>query len=395
MFVKVMQRSTVITTLLFFGCILFGWLLLTWPAAASSGISRGLAICSSIIIPSLFPFLVLADFLVRSGLSGKIGRSLEKPVRFVFNLPGCCAPAIIMGLIGGYPAGGIAVGELVKEGQITREQGRRMLGFCVNGGPAFIISAIGAGMMGNVKYGIMLYTAHIAASVLLGVFLRFGSPKIAENTTQMYIRPTNLSPAAAFVESVGAACHSLLLMCGFIVLFAAVLSLADASGLSIWFQSRAAALLRTIWPSDSLEDILGCIFPCLLEVSCGSVQAARTGAAAPLILGAALGFGGISVHCQIASVLRGLRLLNRGFFVLRIMHAITGGLFSLLLFRVVPVAAPAFRPFSDALVLPFSANAAASAALLCLCALFLLTIDRRTKEVYIKRSGKEKENMLL
>ena len=44
-----------------------------------------------------------------------------------------------------------------------------MLRFCVNAGPAFIISAVGAGMLGSVRMGVVLFAAHILASVLVGI----------------------------------------------------------------------------------------------------------------------------------------------------------------------------------------------------------------------------------
>lgn len=398
MFVKTFRKSTLSSLVLLAGCAASCWILLAWPHAASSGISRGLAICSSIIIPSLFPFLVLAGFIVKSGLCASIGRRLEYPSRFIFGLPGCCAPGILISFIGGYPAGGIAVGELVREGLITREQGRRMLGFCVNGGPAFIISAVGAGMLGNVKYGVMLYTAHIGASIVLGLFLRIGAP-VEDKKAPLklpYSRSfTRLTPASAFVESVGSACNSLLMMCGFIVLFASFLSLLDASGASAKFQQFAVSVFRNIWPADILKNIVSSIVPCLLEVSCGSVEAARAGAAAPLLLGMALGWGGLSVHCQISAALQGQKLIGKGFFAVRLLHSLLGGLFSILLFRFVPVSIMAFKPFSDAIVLPGSSNSAASAALLSLCALFLLTAARRPEEITIKKhTGKKEATML-
>lgn len=71
---------------------------------------------------------------MRSGISAALGRRLEGVTRALFGLPGCCAPGILIGFIGGYPTGGMAVGELVESGQITGEEGRRMLRFCVNGG---------------------------------------------------------------------------------------------------------------------------------------------------------------------------------------------------------------------------------------------------------------------
>jgi hypothetical protein len=117
----------------------------------------------------------------------------------------------------------------------------------------------------------------------------------------------------------------------------------------------------------------------------------------------ALGWGGLSVHCQVTAALQGKKLISRGFFAARILHGLLGGLFSALLFRFVPVAGMAFKPLSDAKILPYSANAAASVALLFLCALFLLTTARRPVETINKKgkgsisenhTGKREANML-
>jgi sporulation integral membrane protein YlbJ len=378
---------------------------MSWPHAASTGISRGLSICSSIIIPSLFPFLVLAGFIVKSGLSTSIGRLLEKPTRLLFGLPGCCAPGILISFIGGYPAGGIAVGELVELGSISKEQGRRMLSFCVNGGPAFIISAVGAGMMGSIQYGIMLYCAHIAASLILGIIQRIDAPKfenqLLKNSNNKSLS-NRLTPASAFVDSVNGACQSLLMMCGFIILFAALLSISDACGLVKQIESVISYIFNSRWPANSISKIISSVFSSFLEVSCGSVEASRTGAAAPIILGMALGWGGLSVHCQVAASLHGKNLITGNFFASKLLHAILGGLFSILLFRYIPVAETAFKPFTDLKIIPFSYNATASVALLSLCALFLLTISRKPVEVLngskVKStkidSGKKEANMI-
>jgi sporulation integral membrane protein YlbJ len=334
----------------------------------------------------LFPFLVLSGFIVKSGLSQSIGRRLERVTRFVFGLPGCCAPGILVSFIGGYPAGGIAVGELVERGAINRSEGRRMLCFCINGGPAFIISAVGAGMMGNIYYGVMLYAAHIAAAIILGIGLRIGAPLIRDTASRNSSNcpepgSTNqktVSPATAFVDAVNTASRNMLSMCGFIVLFAAALSLADGSGASLYFKRLAETILSSSY--TALSPILSCLFPCFLEVSCGSVEAAGTGAVAPLLLGMALGWGGLSVHCQIAAALQGKHLITGSFFAARALHAMLGGILSLFLFRHISFSVNAFSSFNDIIVTPYSTSAAASAALLLLCALFLFTVATRKDE---------------
>lgn len=357
MFVWTVRRHTFQKLLLCLLLALCAAALLLWPEAAANGVRRGLSICASVIIPSLFPFLVLAGFLVHSGIAAGIGRRLSGPTRVLFGLPGCCAAGILIGFVGGYPAGAAAVGELVRGGYITREQGRRMLRFCVGGGPAFVLSAVGAGMLGNQTYGLLLLAAQWAAMLLIGIVGRF----LDRDGSAQPPPPPAAAPAAsaALVQSVGTACQSLLTMCGFVLLGATVLSLWDASGLPEGL---------TLWIS------------CLTEVSCGCLEASATGPLAPLLLGMTMGWGGLSVHGQIAANLQGLRLIDSGFFLARAAQAGIAGLFSMLLFRFVPVTVSAFAPDAGVLVQPFATSSAVGgASLLFLCALYLLTLKSRPK----------------
>ena len=104
MFVAAVHKSTLLKGVLLIVVVAMGGALLVWPQAVAGGISRGLSICSTVIIPSLFPFIVLAGFVTRSGIDAAVGRRLEKVTRFLFGLPGRCAAGILIGFVGGYPA---------------------------------------------------------------------------------------------------------------------------------------------------------------------------------------------------------------------------------------------------------------------------------------------------
>ena len=372
MFVKIVHRSALQTIGLLAGIALAGAALLAWPQAVATGVSRGLSICSTVIIPSLFPFLVLAGFLVRSGLCRRLGRWLEKPTRRLFGLPGCCAGGILIGWVGGYPAGGAAIGELIREGSITPDQGKRMLRCCVNGGPAFIVSAVGAAMMGHIAAGWVLFAAHILASLLLGLGQqlirgrRLTSP-VDHPAISASIPRTSLP--TAFVESVHTACRSLLYMCGFVVLFAALLSLCDVSGITAFFQYL---FTRPLALAGGDVNLLPSLFPGILEVSCGCVEVARAGELAPFWLGFFLGWGGLSVHGQLAASLQGLGLIDRRFFLARLLHGLLGGGLSMLLMRIIPLPLDVFSPLQDAVLAPYSTSAAASVALLLMGAMLLV-----------------------
>ena len=72
--------------------------LLFYPTQAAAGAKRGIGYCVDILIPSLFPFMALSVFVVKSGLAASMGRLTAGPCRILFGLPGSAAAAIVMSL---------------------------------------------------------------------------------------------------------------------------------------------------------------------------------------------------------------------------------------------------------------------------------------------------------
>ncbi|MBQ6830552.1 MAG: hypothetical protein IJO59_05475 [Clostridia bacterium] len=333
---------------------LFGYALLAWPHAAAAGIRRGLSVCGGVLIPSLFPFLVLSHFLIRSGVAAALGRRLSPVTRVLFGVSGAAAPIVLLSLIGGYPTGATAVAAAYRNGALAKEEARHLLRFCVCGGPAFIVGAVGTGLVGNTRFGWILFAAHLLAALVIGAI---GGPSRRSITPSSVSTPT-VSPAAALVGAVTAACETSLSVCGFVLTFSALLSLADACGLSALLGRFA------VW------------LPCLLEVSSGCA-AACTHPAAPLILGFALGFGGLSVHCQAAAALYGTDLMSPSFFTARLAHGLLGALFSFGLCLLVPHSLPTFGG-SAPTVQPVAVSVPLSAVLFLLCGIWMLTVPPKS-----------------
>lgn len=341
---------------------------LLWrPQAVTSGVSRGLAICSEVLIPSLFPFLVLSGFLIRSGAAAAVGRRAGWVTRRLFGLPGCCAAGIFIGLIGGYPSGAMAVGELVRSGQIDRDEARRMLRFCVNGGPGFVIGAIGIGLTGSVLFGGVVYGCHVIAALILGIF---GVPSKARKQRD-HSRSTGRtsSPIEAFVESVTGAINSLMAICGFVLLFSAVLAWVDASN-----------IVNAVCHTPQAAKRLAAWIACLLEVSCGCTAASSLGSLGGMLTGFAVGFGGLSVHCQVAATLRGTGVMEPSFFLSRFAQGLLTAMLTVIALRFIPVSLPVGQLLQRPVLRLTSGSVTVSVALLVLCGIWMLTVGRLDKQ---------------
>ena len=120
--------------------------LMLYPQPSMEAAKSGLALCYNVIIPSLFPFFVLSSLVVELGLAGYLGRLLEGLMRPLFHVSGACASAFALGFIGGYPVGAKTAISLYENGMCTKTEAERLLAFCNNSGPAFILGVVGAGV---------------------------------------------------------------------------------------------------------------------------------------------------------------------------------------------------------------------------------------------------------
>ena len=337
------------------GCFIMGGLFLICPQAMQTGVRRGLSICGDLLVPSLFPFLCLSGLLIRSGAAASLGRRFSPLMRRLFGFSGSAAVAMILSLIGGYPAGANAVAELCEQGDLARAEAKRLMRCAVSAGPAFVVGGVGVGMLGSVKAGMLLLLAH---------WLSFAVVALCERETgevRNSCGTVTTSFGTAMVESVHAATQSLLSMCGFVLLASSLSSLADALGGSHW----------TVWGR--------CLFACLTEVSGGCVEASGMGALAPFWIGAALGFGGLSVHGQIAARTASFSLLDSGFFRARMLHALLGGCLSWLFFWWwQPTAVPSIAALSAFSSQNTVAGLSGLIAMMCLCVVFLYTLPQKT-----------------
>ncbi len=343
----------------------------SYPEAAAAGASRGLSVCSSVIIPSLLPFLVLTGVFMRSSLGDTVGRILGRPIGWLFRLPPAAGGAVVLSFIGGYPVGAAAIEQLLSRRQIGERDAARMLHFCVNAGPAFAVSAVGAGMLGDSRRGWLLLVAHLLGAVLIGVAEARLVPRPSEKTAL----PTDaLPPAAAFTAAVNGACASLLSMCGFVVLFSVILSLLDGSGATAAFD-RLIHLPVTLTGGE-VSAATPSLLPGLLEVSCGCLEVAGSPAPSVFLLGFLLGFGGLSVQCQVRAVLQAYPHVLDRFFGFRVLHGLLGGVLSTLLFRVVPLPVNVFGS-GDARLRLFTVSPTVSVCMLAMCVAFLLAGEKK------------------
>lgn len=289
--------------------LLMGALLL-WPQQVQQAAWDALCLCGRAVVPSLLPFLMLSSLFIRCGGAGRLAKYVSPLTRLLFRLPSWSAIPFTLGLLCGYPVGAMAIAQLYEQGQCSRQAAERMLPFCNNAGPAFVIGSVGAGMLGSPTLGWLLYGTHVAGAVLTGIVLSCTLPpqNFQPTPSKHAIQP--LLPA--FIQAVEESAIKMLRICALILLFAVLVRILQVSGLCSLICGALAHLLPWV-PLSALQSmVIGAI-----EMSTGISNCTALGADPVRLLMAEmmLSFGGLCVLCQVASVVCPLGLSLRPYLI--------------------------------------------------------------------------------
>lgn len=313
--------------------------LVLFPQECLAAARTGLTLCGNVIIPSLFPFFVLSSLLVDLGLAGYLGRALEPVMRPLFRVSGPCASALALGFIGGYPVGARTAISLYRQGMCSRTEAQRLLAFCNNSGPAFILGVVGAGVFSSSRVGLLLYLTHMLASCIVGFLFRFYGPREERERHKNATTFQAKRFTAAFTQAVTGAFGSTLNICAFVIFFTVILRLLTLSGL---LPALAALLGRLLGPLGFTESWAQRLLTGLIELTSGVSGLTQGGQLAGQVSMAAfmLGWAGLSIHCQTLTFLADSGLSPGTYFLGKLLH---GGISAALVWgftRLFPLSAP-------------------------------------------------------
>lgn len=197
--------------------------LLISPEEATEAAKSTLALCAMTIVPSLFPFMVVAHLIMKLGLAERLEKVLDPFSRKVLGISGAGASVFLLGLAGGYPLGAYAVSDLYVGGAISKSEANNLNRFCNNCGPAFIVSVAGSAVFRSVAVGYFLLVIHAVSAFAVAL-----TSRKSVTTAPRTASPVSENISSAFTESVKRASLSCLSVCGFVTFFGVLTGLLDA-----------------------------------------------------------------------------------------------------------------------------------------------------------------------
>ncbi|HZJ57016.1 MAG TPA: sporulation integral membrane protein YlbJ [Clostridia bacterium] len=313
-------------------------LVIAYPKQSLSASLKGLDTWLNIVLPALLPFFIVSEIMIELGVVDLLSTLLNPIMRPIFNCPGHSSFVWIMSITSGYPTGPKLIASLYKEGSITKDEGQRMLAFCNNSGPLFMIGAVGIGILNNPEAGKVIAVSHLLGSLILGILFRFYgkgnlekgrayTPNRSGESVFKHHAKADIQDNKPFGrilgESVQNCMEAQLIIGGFIILFSVIINLLIQNGLT-----RGPGYHLGGWDSiyPGFLQLVKPIIAGTLEITTGCQLLGETFLpfnskliAASLIIG----WGGFSIHSQAISFLAnsdfstGIYLLSKllhGFF---------------------------------------------------------------------------------
>ena len=207
---------------------------------AISGAREGVQLCLNTLIPTLLPFFFLSNILS----SGLMGRPIPilRPIGRLCRIPEGAEYILITGVLGGYPLGAQAISHACETGSLSRRDGRRMLAFCNNCGPAFLFG-MGGALFQDPKIPWMLFCIHILSALSVACIVP-GEPGRCL---------VGIGKRPSAVQALWQALRSMAGVCGWVILFRVLIAVVNRWVL--WYFPEEAAVII----SGIVELSNGCI----------------------------------------------------------------------------------------------------------------------------------------
>ena len=264
---------------------LFGAAIVIYPERYVDGCLAGFLMWAECVLPSLFPFMIIALVLIKTGAAERASLPLKRVTNF-FKLPQSAAICFVLSIFSGYPAGSKVVAEFYDGGALTTADCERLAPLCSTSGPLFIIGSVGLKMFSDKYAGVKIFVAHLLAVLISSLIYSIFCKKPSSNAPKRLKRGDNLL---------------------YDTFYGAIISVAVAGGFIAFFYTFAQFMqdFNVLYPLNAaLSPLVGentaeALTSGLIEATTGCRQLSTTGSplAVP-IAGFLITFGGVSILLQ-------------------------------------------------------------------------------------------------
>lgn len=277
--------------LLSFICIAIAFFILLEPQIVTNGIKKGIELSIYSVIPALFPFMLLTNYMISHDLCQCISYFFYPFLSKIFNVSRNGCFAVLIGFTGGYPMGAKTINDLYERNLIHIHEAQYLCTFCNNCSLSFLMNYIIYTCLNNLSLDNILHidTKGIIAlvylpAIIVGIFNRLFFKKKKKSKETVYIgkEKTNTSPNNVVHSSI----ISMLNLCVYVICFSILVEFIHNLSITSFYKCIIVSLV---------EITSGCKYTSI-HLPYGSLQL--------FVLLFSCAFGGLSITLQSISQFR-------------------------------------------------------------------------------------------
>lgn len=292
----------------FVGSFLALLLLLLFPETVSEGVRSGLCVAYRSVLPAIIPFMVVTDLLLGLDLRW-LDKTVGGPIARLFGVSRIGSRAILLGFFSGFPIGARISSQLLEGASISKNEARRLLYLSSIASPAFVVTGVGLGMLGDAMLGVRLYLVVLISHLLVGLPKTRGDHILPFSSAQGTDTDTKRASLTDAIDG------------------AAICAIKIAAYIS--FFSVCSAIVCRLIKSKTLAVLVASI----LEIGSGAAYAVSL--TPPLrypLLCFCISFSGISVALQLKSFVKTAGIPMRGYLILKLLSGMLSSAVALFVF---------------------------------------------------------------
>ena len=282
--------------------MIYIFIIIVWSKEISSYVLKTIELCINTIIPSLYIFMIVSDFLITSNIYCILGKPFSFISKYIFKIPEQMFSIFLISSVGGYPVGAKLISTMLKSKKIDVYMAANMIPYCYFSGPAFIIGIAGINIFSDIKAGILIFISIMISNLIIAIIIgqKNSIPQTNKKTYDLDISVNN------FIKSISEGGKSIFNICAIIVFFSSIICVLEKTGIIFVFAqtldecsnlnySNSIALIKSLIEISNI---------CLFEPSKQNIP----------VIAALLSFGGICILLQIRNIVRDIPLKEFIFF---------------------------------------------------------------------------------
>lgn len=290
-------------------------LALFWGKGFTSGVSRGLNLWATTVVPALLPYAFLSAFLTSKNFSLAFPNKIYNGIGKTFNVGNRSVYAFLANLISGSPLGLKTVAQFKNEGLISSGESLRACILCSTPSPMYLF-AIGALTFKRRRLGLILVLANLFSVFITAFFFSLFGRKNEQNKPLLSTPLPRPQYQDTFFESLFSCAQTMVSLGVSLALFSALVDFLLCTNALLPF----TVVFGKIFDSQQLANAFSVG---LVESTWGINLLAKANHPLSFALsGVVSGLGGLSTHIQTAVILKNAKIKTAPIYLAKVMQAV-------------------------------------------------------------------------